>query len=78
VGYQLGHRRCQFIDTPNSIPNVPSPLTETALKADKPAEKAFQLVDGRGLFLFVPPSGARLWRMKYRYVGREKLLAIGE
>jgi integrase len=57
---------------------MPTPLTETALKAVKPAEKAFKLFDGRGLFLFVPPSGARLWRMKYRYGGREKLLAIGE
>jgi hypothetical protein len=41
---------------------MPTPLTETAIKAVKPAEKAFKLYDGRGLFLFVPPTGARLWR----------------
>lgn len=54
------------------------PLTETAVKAVKPAEKPFKVYDGRGLFLYVPPTGARLWRMKSRYGGREKLLAIGE
>ncbi|WP_129646464.1 Arm DNA-binding domain-containing protein [Peristeroidobacter agariperforans] len=54
------------------------PLTETAVKAVKPAEKPFKVYDGRGLFLYVPPTGARLWRMKNRYGGREKLLAIGE
>ena len=57
---------------------MPLLLTDTAVKAVKPAEKAFRLYDGRGLFLYVPPKGARLWRMKYRYGGREKLLAIGE
>ncbi len=33
--------------------------------------------DGGGLFLDVKPTGARYWRMKYRYAGREKLLAFG-
>lgn len=33
--------------------------------------------DGRGLYLDVQPSGARYWRMKYRFAGREKLLAFG-
>ncbi|MHB1896970.1 MAG: tyrosine-type recombinase/integrase [Metallibacterium sp.] len=33
--------------------------------------------DGRGLYLDVQPSGARYWRMKFRYAGREKLLAFG-
>ena len=32
----------------------------------------------RGLFLFVPSAGARLWRMRYRIGGREKMLAPGE
>lgn len=51
-------------------------LTETAVKAVKPAEKARKIYDERGLFLFVPPTGARLWRMRYQIGGREKLLAL--
>lgn len=52
-------------------------LTETAVKAAKPAEKPRKLFDERGLYLFVPPTGARLWRLKYRLAGKEKLLALG-
>jgi hypothetical protein len=29
------------------------------------------------LFLLVKPNGAKLWRLKYRYLGKEKLLSIG-
>jgi integrase len=39
-----------------------------------PAQKHF---DGGGLYLDVRPNGARYWRMKYRFVGREKLLSLG-
>jgi integrase len=44
----------------------------------KPEQKARKIYDERGLFLFVPPTGTRLWRMKYKFGGREKLLALGE
>ena len=33
--------------------------------------------DGGGLYLDVKPAGGRYWRMKYRFSGREKLLALG-
>lgn len=52
-------------------------LTDTAVKATKPREKAYKLFDERGLYLLVTPAGARLWRFKYRLAGREKLLALG-
>jgi hypothetical protein len=29
------------------------------------------------LFLLVTPSGGKLWRLKYRYEGKEKLLSLG-
>jgi integrase len=35
------------------------------------------LFDGKGLFLLVKPTGAKLWRVKYRYGGKERLYAIG-
>ncbi len=52
-------------------------LTETAIKAARPESKAYKLYDERGMFLFVPPTGSRLWRLKYRIGGKEKLLALG-
>ena len=54
------------------------PNAVKAVKAVKPEQKTRKIYDERGLFLFVPPTGARLWRMKYKFGGREKLLALGE
>ena len=47
-------------------------LTDTAIKAAKPAAKPYKLFDERGLYLLVKPRGGRLWRLKYRVDGREK------
>lgn len=52
-------------------------LTEPKIKAARPKEKPYKLFDERGLYLFVTPSGGRLWRLKYRLNGKEKLLALG-
>lgn len=53
------------------------PLTDTAIRGAKPALKPQKLFDGNGLFLFIAPSGAKSWRLKYRFQGREKLLTFG-
>jgi integrase len=52
-------------------------LTETAIKNAKPKEKKQKLSDAGGLYLEVTPTGSKIWRMKYRYDGKEKLLTIG-
>ncbi len=51
--------------------------TELTFRNAKPAEKPFKLSDGGGLFLLIQPSGSKLWRLAYRYGGRQKLLALG-
>jgi len=53
------------------------PLTDTAIRAAKAGDKPCMLADGGGLYLLVNPTGSRLWRLKYRIEGKEKLLAIG-
>lgn len=53
------------------------PLTIAKLKSIKPQKKAFKLFDGEGMFLYVTPERKMYWRLKYRYAGKEKLLAIG-
>jgi integrase len=52
-------------------------LTDVAIRSAKPGAKAIKLADGGGMFLLVTPAGGKLWRLKYRVDGREKLLAIG-
>jgi integrase len=52
-------------------------LTDPKIRQAKPTDKPYKLFDGGGLFLLVQPNGAKLWRLKYRFVGKEKLLAIG-
>ncbi len=53
------------------------PLTDTAARQAKPKEKDYKLSDANGLFLLVKASGSKYWRLKYRYLGAEKLLAFG-
>lgn len=53
------------------------PLTDTAIRTAKPAEKPRRLFDGGGLYLEVSPAGGKLWRLKYRYGGKERRLALG-
>ena len=53
------------------------PLTDTAIKKAKPEAKAYKLADGGGMFLMVHPNGGKYWRLRYRFMGVEKLLALG-
>ena len=53
------------------------PLTDIAVRNTKPGDRPFKLFDGRGLYLLVQPKGGRLWRLKYRFAGKEKLLSFG-
>ena len=52
-------------------------LTEFALRKAKPREKAYKLSDSGGLHILVQPTGSKLWRLKYRFGGKEKLLSFG-
>jgi len=52
-------------------------LTDVAIRNAKPGAKAIKLADGGGMFLLITPAGGKLWRLKFRIDGREKLLAIG-
>jgi len=52
-------------------------LFDTKIKGAKPSEKQIKLFDAGGLFLLVTPKGGKLWRFKYRFDGKEKLLAFG-
>lgn len=53
------------------------PLSDVTIRKAKPCPKAFKFSDGGGLFMLVTPSGSKCWRYKYRFGGKEKLLALG-
>jgi len=52
-------------------------LKELEVRYAAKRAKDYKLADGSGLHLLVRPNGTRLWRMKYRFDGREKLLSFG-
>lgn len=53
-------------------------LKELEAKYAAIRSRAYKLTDGGGLHLFVQPNGSKLWRMKYRFGGKEKLLSFGK
>lgn len=52
-------------------------LTDLKVKAAKGQQKPYKQADGKGLYLLVNPSGTKLWRLAYRFDGKQKTLAIG-
>lgn len=52
-------------------------LSDSQCRAAKPREKAYKLFDGHGLFLYVSPAGAKVWRMAYRVDGKPQTATFG-
>ena len=52
-------------------------LTDIQIRNAKAKPKAYKLADSNGLFLQVTTKGAKLWRMKFRHLGKEGLLSFG-
>lgn len=59
------------------MPKRIQPLSETEVKKARAREKEYKLSDGFGLYLLVSPTGGKLWRMQYRFAGKQKLLSFG-
>jgi len=52
-------------------------LTDTAIKNAKPRDKLYRLSDALGLCLEITPNGSKLWRYRYRFAGKAKMLGLG-
>ena len=52
-------------------------LTALAVRQAQPSIKPYKLYDERGLFLLVNPSGSKIWRFRYTFVGKEKQISFG-
>jgi integrase len=53
-------------------------LTDTKLRTLKPREKVYRVADTNGLCIEVRPTGAKLWRYRYRHAGKPSMTALGE
>ncbi|EOU8626743.1 TPA: integrase arm-type DNA-binding domain-containing protein [Escherichia coli] len=52
-------------------------LTDTKVRSAKPEEKEYSLVDGDGMSLLVKPGGSKYWRFRFRFGGKQHLMAFG-
>jgi hypothetical protein len=52
-------------------------LNDTRVRTAKPCERPIKISDSGGLYLLVQPNGSKLWRLAYRFGGKQKTLAIG-
>jgi integrase len=58
------------------IPHMP--LTDKAIRNLTVTQKAYKKYDAKGLYLEVKPTGSKLWRFRFEFEGKSKLLALGE
>ena len=52
-------------------------LNDTQVRSAKPADRPIKLSDSGGLHLLIQPNGSKLWRLAYRFGGKQKTLAFG-
>ncbi|MDT9874424.1 tyrosine-type recombinase/integrase [Enterobacter cloacae] len=52
-------------------------LTDTKVRSAKPEAKEYSLVDGNGMFLLIHPNGSKYWRFRFRFGGKQHLMAFG-
>lgn len=62
------------------MPKLIPPLTDTKIKQTAAQKKPVRLFDGKvtGLHILIQPSGAKLWRLRYKFKNNEKRIALGE
>lgn len=53
-------------------------LRDVKVRSVMPEAKAYKLTDGEGMVLLVHSNGSKYWRLRYRFGGKEKMLALGK
>jgi hypothetical protein len=53
------------------------PLSDDIIDNTETRTKPFKFFDGRGLYLLINPNGSKYWRLKFRFVGKEKSISLG-
>jgi len=53
-------------------------LTALAVEKARPKAGAYRIADGGGLYLWVPPSGVKVWQFRYRHDGKPQTATLGK
>jgi len=52
-------------------------LTDTSIRNSKSRQKQYKIFDGQGLFVLIHPNGSKYFRYRYKFEGKEKVMALG-
>lgn len=53
-------------------------LTVKQIEAAKPKDKPYRMLDSNGLYLFIPASGKKVWQLRYKLAGKDKIFTVGK
>lgn len=53
-------------------------LTDTKLRALKPQTSPYRVADANGLCIEIRPTGSKVWRYRYRYLGKASIVTLDE
>ena len=66
-----------LVSEPKLAGDTNMPLKDITVRNTKPTARPRKLSDGGGLHLLVQPNGSKLWRLAYRFAGKQKTMALG-
>src|SRR5215469_10151292 len=69
--------RCRLLVSESQGAGDTNMLKDVVVRNAKPSAKPRKLSDGGGLHLLLKPAGSKLWRLAYRFAGKQKTLALG-
>ena len=70
------HARTRTQEVATGLPQMP--LTDVKLRALKAKPAPYKVSDSAGLHVLVRTNGSKLWRMAYRYNGKQKTFTLGK
>ena len=53
-------------------------LSDVKIKSLKPKDKLYRLLDSDRLYIEIRPTGAKVWRFKFVFQGKESSMSLGE
>jgi integrase len=68
---------CWYLARTNKVDTNNMPLTDAAVRGARAGPKPRKISDGGGLFLLIQPGGGKLWRLAYRFDGKQRTQALG-
>ena len=74
-GYFWGYGSSQEALHGHTYPHMA--LNPAAIEALTPRASPYKATDSKGLYLLILPNGARYWRFRFRWAGRQNTMSCG-